>query len=61
MKYRAYTSRIGYLTGNEKDFMYFGRYSSKYIARKIAKFFAVIRDKATFGEWDGVKFGVENE
>ncbi len=57
--YRAVTWRIFYLTGGEKDYMYFGIYSSRKLAMFIAKIFAVIRDIATRGLTDdGIGFGV---
>ena len=58
MRYRAYTSRKFYLTGLEKDFMYFGNYSSKKLAKTIAKIFGIIRKLFTKGQWNGVKYGI---
>ncbi len=58
-KYKAYVARVFYLTGGEKDIMYFGTYKTKKLASIIAKIFAVIRDVFTRGEWDGISYGVE--
>ena len=61
MRYKAFTCRIFYLTGKEKDFMYFGTYTNRKLAIFVSKICAIVRDIFTRGEWDGVKFGVIDE
>lgn len=57
-KYIPFTCRIFYLTGEHTHYLYFGKYNFLWLARIIAKLMAIIRDIATYGEWDGIYYGV---
>jgi len=57
-KFIPFTCRIFYLTGKHTHYLYFGSYSSFLLARIISKIMAIIRDIATYGEYDGIYYGV---
>jgi len=57
-KYIPFNCRIFYLTGEHIRYLYFGEFSILLLARIVSKIMAIIRDIATYGENDGIYYGV---